>query len=90
MLRARCPTADKLVAFAKRPAKGRLSEHVENCPTCRRIVEDFRDEAALVKELRQAATAEPIPSVRRRLQGIAREAVRDPGNGHGPDAGQCL
>jgi len=81
MFRSCCPTVDKLEAFAKCPAKGWFSEHVKNCPTCSKIVSDLRDESALVAELQQAATAEPSPSVRRRLKGIAREAVRDPENG---------
>ncbi len=88
MFRSPCPTADKLESFAKRPAKGRLAEHVESCPTCSKIVLDLRDESALFTELQQALAAEPAPSVRRRLQSIAREAVRDPGNAQGPSVGR--
>lgn len=82
-----CPTADKLEGFAKRPSKGRLSEHVESCPICHKIVEDIRDETRLVVELQQAATAGLTPAVRQRLQSISREAVRDPGNGQGRSDG---
>lgn len=82
MFSTRCPTADKLEAFAKTAKSGCLAEHVRNCPTCRKIVSDFRDEAMLVAELQRAAAAGPAPSIRRRLRNISHEAVFESGNGH--------
>ncbi|QDV89933.1 hypothetical protein RAS2_10080 [Phycisphaerae bacterium RAS2] len=75
MFRSGCPTADKLEVFAKRPENGRMEEHVQSCPICHKIIEDLREEAALVDELQRAICDELAPNIRRRLSDLSREAV---------------
>jgi predicted anti-sigma-YlaC factor YlaD len=87
MLRRSCPGADKLESYAKSPSTaGRIATHIEDCPTCRKIVEDFREEAALVAELQASARTEVPPAVRRKLRQIGRDAVLQANNGDPTDA----
>ena len=79
MFGKKCPTPDKLQALAAgEDVSDRVADHVARCPVCAKIVDEIRNDAELVVELRSAGASDIDAGTRNRILEICRRAADGP------------
>ena len=76
MFGKKCPTPDKLQALAAgEDVSDRVAAHVAQCQTCAKIVDEIRNDAELIAELRSAGASDMDAATRNRILQICRGAA---------------